>query len=97
MLLVSESIARSALAREESRGGHTRNDYPTMNADLRGMNVLAHAIFDQNRVVRNGSSAIEVSKQEMRLLSTDLAGLFEADELSKYFSKTEMAKLGVSA
>jgi hypothetical protein len=33
----------------------------------------------------------------MRLLSTDLAGLFEADELSKYFSKTEMAKLGVSA
>ena len=30
MLLVSESIARSALERQESRGGHTRDDYPKM-------------------------------------------------------------------
>jgi len=96
MLLVSESIARSALAREESRGGHTRNDYPTMNPELRGVNVLAHAIFDQNRVVRNGSSAIEVSKQDMPLLSAELAGLFEAEELSKYFSQAQMSKLGAS-
>ena len=28
MLLVSECIAKAALEREESRGGHTRDDFP---------------------------------------------------------------------
>ena len=28
MLLVSECIAKAALEREESRGGHTREDHP---------------------------------------------------------------------
>ena len=32
MLIVSECIARSALVREESRGGHTRDDFPAMSA-----------------------------------------------------------------
>ncbi len=34
MLLVSESVAKSAMTRTESRGGHTRDDFPTMDASL---------------------------------------------------------------
>src|SRR5690606_5577991 len=35
MLLVSECIARAALMREESRGGHTRDDFPKMSPEWR--------------------------------------------------------------
>ena len=31
MLIVSECVAKAALEREESRGGHTREDFPTMD------------------------------------------------------------------
>jgi succinate dehydrogenase / fumarate reductase flavoprotein subunit len=36
MLLVSESVARAALERTESRGGHTRDDYPLTDYDFWG-------------------------------------------------------------
>ncbi len=35
MLLVSECVARAALERTESRGGHTREDHPTMDRKWR--------------------------------------------------------------
>ena len=40
MLLVSESIAKSALVREESRGGNTRNDFPNMDKNLIAKHVI---------------------------------------------------------
>ena len=40
MLIVSESIAKAALAREESRGGHTRDDFPQTDHDVWGKKNL---------------------------------------------------------
>src|SRR5213595_1899532 len=40
MLLVSEAIAKAALAREESRGGHTRNDFPQPDPEWGAKNLV---------------------------------------------------------
>jgi succinate dehydrogenase / fumarate reductase flavoprotein subunit len=41
MVLVSESVARAALERKESRGGHTRDDHPMTDKDFWGkLNVI---------------------------------------------------------
>ncbi len=46
MLLVSECVARSGLARTESRGGHTRDDYPAMAPDWRRALVVCRTEGD---------------------------------------------------
>ena len=40
LLAVSELIALAALERKESRGGHTRDDYPAFGADEGKVNVV---------------------------------------------------------
>ncbi len=43
MLLVSEAVTRSALMREESRGGHTRDDFPKPDVAWGKKNVVTRS------------------------------------------------------
>src|ERR1700749_3486517 len=51
MLAVSECIARAALIRQESRGGHPRDDYPKMEPDWRNRNLICTLSGDGVSVV----------------------------------------------
>jgi succinate dehydrogenase / fumarate reductase, flavoprotein subunit len=84
MLLVAESTAKSAISREESRGGHTRDDFPGMNSTWRQSNHIAS--FDGTQV--------NVRKQALPFMPKELFDLFEVDELKKYMTPEEIAKGG---
>jgi succinate dehydrogenase / fumarate reductase flavoprotein subunit len=84
MLLVSESIARSALERQESRGGHTRDDYPKMDPNWRQVNHLTQW----------SGKNVKVEAQPAKMLPAELLELFEMDELKKYFTEKELTKGG---
>ncbi|MDA2993391.1 MAG: fumarate reductase/succinate dehydrogenase flavoprotein subunit [Actinomycetota bacterium] len=84
MLLVAESTAKSAISREESRGGHTRDDFPGMDSGWRQYNHIAS--FDGTQV--------GVRKQTLPFMPKELFDLFEVDELKKYMTPEEIAKGG---
>jgi succinate dehydrogenase / fumarate reductase flavoprotein subunit len=85
MLAVCECIARAALVREESRGGHTRDDYPAMSPEWRKVNLICSLNATQD--------GIEVVKQPTPPMRPDLLTLFKKDELKKYFTEDELADL----
>ena len=84
MLLVAESTAKSAIAREESRGGHTRDDFPGMNEKWRQVNHISSY---------NGSEVI-VRQQALPAIPKELFDLFDVHELEKYMTPEEIAKGG---
>jgi succinate dehydrogenase / fumarate reductase flavoprotein subunit len=47
MLVVCEAIIRAALHREESRGGHTRQDFPDTNEALDHVNTVVRQQDDR--------------------------------------------------
>src|SRR3954465_10476935 len=83
MIAVCECIAKAALVREESRGGHTRDDYPAMSAEGRKVNLICS--------VNAAGDGIAVVQQPMPPMRPDLLALFKKDELKKYFTDEEIA------
>ncbi len=84
MLLVAESTAKSAINREESRGGHTRDDFPGMNNKWRQINNISS--FDGNQV--------NIREQVLPTIPKELFDLFDIHELEKYMTPEEIAKGG---
>ena len=87
---ISECVARAALLREESRGGHTRDDYPEMRAEWRNVNLVCAVTNGNHASTRTG---IDVVKQPMPAMRPDLAALFDRSELAKYWTDQELEAL----
>jgi succinate dehydrogenase / fumarate reductase, flavoprotein subunit len=81
MLLVSLCVGKAALERQESRGGHTRNDYPVMDSDWRHVLLVLRAV---------GEDDVELVRQEQIPMRPELLDLFELDELKKYYTGEEL-------
>jgi succinate dehydrogenase / fumarate reductase flavoprotein subunit len=70
MLLVGECIARAALERQESRGGHTRDDFPGPDPEWGRTNLVCTLTAD---------GTVAVRRQPLPQLPPDLAEIFEED------------------
>ncbi|GAA4353310.1 fumarate reductase/succinate dehydrogenase flavoprotein subunit [Angustibacter luteus] len=81
MLDVSECVAKAALERTESRGGHTREDFPAMDPQWRGVNLVCRLTDD----------GVELTRQPVPAIRPELLTLFERTELSKYLTDDELA------
>ncbi|NKE61217.1 fumarate reductase/succinate dehydrogenase flavoprotein subunit [Lentzea sp. PSKA42] len=81
MLLVSECVARAALLRTESRGGHTRDDHPSMDAEWRRKLLVCNVSGD----------GVAVEEKPQIPIRNDLLDLFERTELEKYLTAEELS------
>jgi succinate dehydrogenase / fumarate reductase flavoprotein subunit len=88
MLLVSECVAQAALLRTESRGGHTRDDHPQMDADWR--NTLLVCRVDPDGVGQT-VPGVTVTRQQQKPMRDELLALFDFTELEKYYTSAELA------
>ncbi|MEI8056293.1 MAG: fumarate reductase/succinate dehydrogenase flavoprotein subunit [Actinomycetes bacterium] len=80
IIMVSECVAKSALERQESRGGHTRDDFPTLDPNWRKVNV----------VCRIDGDSVAIKQQPIIAMRPDLLGLFDVEELKKYLTAPEL-------
>ncbi|GGQ60386.1 succinate dehydrogenase flavoprotein subunit [Streptomyces griseorubens] len=92
MLLVSECVARAALERTESRGGHTREDHAVMDRAWRNVNLLC-ALTDPSGGLAATDAVrgqIALTRETTEPVRPDLLALFEKDELVKYLAEEEL-------
>ncbi|KAA9159959.1 fumarate reductase/succinate dehydrogenase flavoprotein subunit [Amycolatopsis acidicola] len=87
MLVVSECVARAALLRTESRGGHTRDDHPKMDAQWRNK-LLVCASSSEDPL----APGVTVTIKDQEPMRGDLLELFEIAELEKYYTDDELVE-----
>ncbi|MFC9297741.1 fumarate reductase/succinate dehydrogenase flavoprotein subunit [Streptomyces sp. NPDC057011] len=88
MLLVSECVARAALERTESRGGHTREDCPSMERSWRPVNLLCRPVDPPP--ADPAADRISLVRTRTDPIRPDLLALFEKEELVKYLAEEEL-------
>ncbi|MEV7442206.1 fumarate reductase/succinate dehydrogenase flavoprotein subunit [Streptomyces sp. NPDC091204] len=88
MLLVSECVARAALERTESRGGHTREDCPSMERGWRPVNLLCRPV--DPAPADPAADRIVLERTRTEPVRPDLLALFEKEELVKYLAEEEL-------
>jgi succinate dehydrogenase / fumarate reductase flavoprotein subunit len=87
MLVVSVCTAMAALEREESRGGHTREDFPALDPTWRLVNLVCSLDGDD----------VRLTSQPVPTMRPDLLALFDRTEMSKYLTEDEMAGYDAAA
>jgi succinate dehydrogenase / fumarate reductase flavoprotein subunit len=80
IMLIADCVAQAALERQESRGGHTRDDFPEMSAEWRKVNLICSLEGDR----------VAIKQQPMAPMREDLLALFDIDELNKYYTEAEL-------
>ena len=68
LLVVSEAVTRSALARKESRGGHFRDDFPDRDPSYGTLNLV---------VQRDKNGTMQLSRQAIPPLPAELKAVIE--------------------
>ncbi|HMD11969.1 MAG TPA: fumarate reductase/succinate dehydrogenase flavoprotein subunit, partial [Marmoricola sp.] len=69
MLLVSESIAKAALARTESRGGHTRDDFPGPDEEWGTKNLVVSLDAD--------GTGVDLAEKPLPVMPDELKEFFQ--------------------
>jgi succinate dehydrogenase / fumarate reductase flavoprotein subunit len=84
IMLIADCVAQATLERQESRGGHTRDDFPQMSPEWRKISLVCS--LDGDRVV--------LRRQPLAPMREDLLALFDRAELKKYLTDEELPPAG---
>ncbi|OOC55456.1 MULTISPECIES: fumarate reductase/succinate dehydrogenase flavoprotein subunit [Nocardiopsis] len=87
MILVSRAVTAAALERTESRGGHTRDDFPDMSPEWRRVNLAVRA---------DASDRVALARRPVADIPAELITVFGREELAKYLTKEELPDAGAA-